>query len=176
MHSTLLLLAGQFFFAEVQPGVEVGEEPASGSALALQTGMGGSWAGSLPRFFLTLRYEHAGIENGPSVRTYDDVAGGLRILIPIVEPVRIYGEALGGVTDARVTLDRMNLPTLDSQRMRPLFQLALGVQVRFHPNFSVGARIAQSWLDQAPDALAVVNHEQIENTRTTFALVLGAHF
>src|SRR5262245_61080270 len=171
-----LLAGGQFFFAEVQPGIEVGEEPASGGALALQTGVGGSWAGSLPRFFLTLRYEHAGIDHGPSRREYDDVAAGLRILVPVVEPVRIYGEALGGVTDARATLARDGLPMLDSARMRPLFQLAAGVQIRFHTNFSIGGRIAQSWLDESPDALAMVAHEPIENTRTTFALVLGAHF
>ena len=176
MTPTLLLLAGQFFFAEVQPGIEVGEEPASGRALALQTGVGGSWAGSLPRFFLTGRYEHAGIDFGPSQRKYDDAALGLRILVPIVEPVRIYGEALGGITNAQASLDRMDGPRLESERVRPLFQLALGVQVRFHPNFSIGGRIAQSWLDDGPDALAIVNHSAIENTRTTFALVLGAHF
>src|SRR5215471_12246319 len=177
VHAMLCLLAGgQFFFAEVQPGVEVGEEPASGAALALQTGVGGSWAGSLPRFFLTMRYEHAGIENGASRRDYDDVAAGLRILIPVVEPLRIYGEALGGFTDAHATLARYNLPTLESVRMRPLVQLAAGVQVRFHTNFSVGARIAESWLDDSPDALALIGHTPIENTRTTLALVLGAHF
>src|SRR5262249_4309876 len=104
------LLVGQYFFLEAQPGIERGEEPAFGEMIGLEAGVGGAVGRSRPRYCLIARYEHAWIdhegEGFVSRRGYDDIAAGLRILIPIVEPVRIYAEALGGSTVAQAELHR----------------------------------------------------------------------
>src|SRR5262249_30145057 len=129
----LVLLAGQFAFFEVQPGLTAGEEPAVGPSLAFETGVGGAWRNSRPRFFLAARYERSGVEfTGADVshRSYDDLSLGLRLLIPIAEPVRIYFDLLLGGTHAEARLERDGLPMLESERWRPLGQLALGLQVR----------------------------------------------
>jgi hypothetical protein len=177
------LMAGQLFFVEAQPGAEAGEEPAVGGAFGLEMGAGGSWAGSRPRFFLVARYEHAAIEYAPegalrfrSQREYDDLAAGLRILLPIVEPVRIYGEGLVGASFTDATLDRPGLAALDAAHTRAIGQAAFGVQLRLHQNFSVGMRIQQTWLDHSPDVLAALVGERLDTTRTTVAATLGVHF
>ncbi|HJZ87817.1 MAG TPA: hypothetical protein VKN99_21735 [Polyangia bacterium] len=184
MHVALLLLTGQFFFVEAQPGIEAGEEPAVGQALGVEAGMGGSWRGSLPRFFLVARYERAAIDYSggalqpgyASRREYDDLAFGLRILIPVVEPVRIYFDALAGTTDAHAQLARPDLPMLDSERFRPLGQFALGLQFRLFTHFSVGVRAQYTVLDHSPDALAIAAGERLDPSRLSLSATLGVHF
>jgi hypothetical protein len=184
MVTTALLLAGQFFFFEAQPGLEVGEENAEGYALGFEAGAGGAWRGSLPRFFLIGRYGRSSIsetvfraqKSFESRRAYGDIAGGVRILVPIVEPFRIYGEVLGGATSATTEITRAELPPLTSRRFRPIIQAAAGVQFRLHENLSVGARFQYTWLDDEPDALAIAASQPVEPTRVTYSLSLGLHF
>jgi hypothetical protein len=184
MHPVLLLAAGQLFFVEAQPSVVVGDESAVGNALAVEAGVGGSIASSRPRFFLVGRYETAGLvyESPPSrlgyrlERDWDDASLGLRILVPIVEPVRIYADALVGTTLERGELRRIDLPALASERQRLLWQLALGLQVRLHTHFSIGARVQETWLPAEVDTLAVAAGASIDPARTSFALTVGAHF
>jgi hypothetical protein len=178
--AALFLLTGQYFFVEAQPGLEAGEEPALGEALGIEAGVGGAWGQTRPRFFLVTRYEHADIAHDGagfhSDRSYDDISAGLRLLLPVAGPFRIYGDALGGSTVAHAALDRMGLPSLDAEHFRPLFQLAVGAQFRLSPNFSLGLRFQESFLDDSPDLLATAIGEHLDPTRTSLALTVGVHF
>src|SRR5262249_17533654 len=151
-----------------------GEEPAVGPSLAFETGVGGAWRNSRPRFFLAARYERSAVEfTGADVsrRSYDDLSLGLRLLIPIAEPVRIYFDLLLGGTRAEARLERDGLPMLESERWRPLGQLALGLQVRPLTHFSFGARLQWSWSDDAPDALAMAAGRELGAFRIGAAAV-----
>src|SRR5258708_24167983 len=125
MHLTLLF--GTFFFLEIQPGVELGPEASPGLGVAVEAGAGGAWGHSLPRFFLVTRIAHAVVSDGPRAsafapdftarHTFDDITGGLRILVPLVEPLRVYGDVLGGATALHTDVSRLAMPSLTNDSL-----------------------------------------------------------
>jgi hypothetical protein len=178
---TLLVALGPLFFVEAQPGIESGEQPGIGPTLGIEAGVGGSWRGSRPRFFLVVRgaisaSTASGTQGGISRREYDDVAGGLRLLVPIVGPLRLYAEMLAGATVASASLERHDLPALDEQHLRPLAEVALGASLRLSDRFSVGVRGQLSMHDQAPDAIAAAAGVPMSLPRAAVATTLTFHF
>src|SRR5262249_185986 len=59
MHVALLLLTGQFFFVEAQPGIEAGEEPAVGQALGVEARTGGAARRAHPPLLLVPPHQPA---------------------------------------------------------------------------------------------------------------------
>jgi hypothetical protein len=184
MSPPLLLLAGQLFFLEAQPGVQLGEEPAIGPSLAVEAGCGGSWNGSRMRFFLVTRLEGATVDyegaqlpvGDRSSRSYGDASVGLRFLYPLTDGLRLYVDLLTGGSFVHAELERPGLPGLRADRTLFLAQTALGLQVRPSAHFSYGLRVQLSAQEVGPDLLAIAAGEKIDPLRATAALTFGAHF
>jgi hypothetical protein len=147
---------GTHFLIQATTGFSCDESMGLGYGLLL--GAGGKLRGFPPRFYLlfeTSRATHDRETYGntgslTSSFTGTDVAGGLRVLMPIAGPLRLYGDVLAGGTYGEFGLSRPDGTQRESQRWSPLVDLAAGVDVRFHRNVSAGLRFKFHLLDPTP--------------------------
>ena len=73
-------------------------------------------------------------------RTYVDIFGGLRLLLPIYDQIRVYADILGGAAYIDGTVTRADGPTVTKQDWFAEFIGALGLQYRWHEMASTGIR------------------------------------
>jgi hypothetical protein len=147
---------GTHFLVQATAGFSCDESMGLGYGLLL--GAGGKLRGFPPRFYLLFeaaRGTHdreGGGTTGTLTSTFTgtDVAGGLRILMPIAGPLRLYGDVLVGGTYGEFGLERADGTLRESQRWSPLVDLAAGVDFRFHRNLSAGLRFKAHLLDPTP--------------------------
>jgi hypothetical protein len=73
-------------------------------------------------------------------RTYVDIFGGLRLLMPIYSQIRVYLDILGGAGYIDGTVTRADGPSIGKQDWYAEFIGALGLQYRWHEYASTGIR------------------------------------
>ncbi|MBI5498841.1 MAG: hypothetical protein HY907_01250, partial [Deltaproteobacteria bacterium] len=73
-------------------------------------------------------------------RTYVDIFGGLRLLLPIYDQIRTYVDILGGASYIDGTVSRVDGPSVSKQDWFAEFIGALGLQYRWHEYASTGIR------------------------------------
>jgi hypothetical protein len=147
---------GTHFLVQATTGFSCDESMGLGYGVLL--GAGGKLRGLPPRFYLLFEAARASHDRGTdgstgtltSTFTGTDVAGGLRVLMPIAGPLRIYGDVLVGGTYGEFGLSRPDADPRASQRWSPLVDLAAGMDFRFHRNFSAGLRFKAHLLDPTP--------------------------
>jgi hypothetical protein len=174
----------QFFLLEASLGLSLADRgDALGFDAGLTVGVGGKLRHFPPRFFLL------GSFGGGVARTrgdhnstpfalatnHLDLLGGLRILIPIFGPVRIYGDVLGGMTRVGGTLDRYGAMSLAAESFEPMLTLAAGLSLRVHTNLSLGLR-ARFDLVRGEDPLAAAAGLPSGMGRTLLQLTGTMHF
>ncbi|MBO6939187.1 MAG: hypothetical protein JJ863_29725 [Deltaproteobacteria bacterium] len=169
--------SGHHFFAEASAGLML--TPGFGSSSHLLVGAGGRRPGGFLRFYAIgglahasvtsshqrdgLRYEHS--------RHHLDVIAGLRIYVPVVGPVRLFTDFLGGGSHMWSSLEGGTFGEYRAQGWRPVFIWAAGLQVRVTQELSVGGRFA---LRSTSDPLEDL-HEHVGETQATGLMVdLGA--
>ncbi len=168
---------GKHFIAEASGGLML--TPGFGGSSHLLVGAGGRRPGGFLRFYAIgglahasvrstlqrdgLRYEHS--------RHHLDVVAGLRIYVPVVGPVRIFTDFLGGGSHMWSNLAGGTFGEYRAQGWRPVFIWAFGLQVRVTQELSVGGRFG---LRSTSDPLQDL-HEYVGETRATGLMVdLGA--
>lgn len=139
---------GTHFIAEVSGGATT--LGSGGLALEGVLGVGGKLRGFPPRFYLIgeAAYNSGTLSSATPLagvsyrdeRTYRDLAGGLRVYLPIYGPVRIFADGLIGGSHVAASLDRQGLAARTAEGWLPLFALAGGLQVRIFRFLSVGMR------------------------------------
>jgi len=147
---------GTHFLLQATAGFSCDESMGLGYGLLL--GAGGKLRGFPPRFYLLFEgarqtHDQGGVGTTGTLTsnfTGTDVAGGLRILMPIAGPLRIYGDVLVGGTYGEFGLQRGDGTLRESQRWSPLVDLAAGIDFRFHRNLSAGLRFKGHLLDPTP--------------------------
>jgi hypothetical protein len=73
-------------------------------------------------------------------RTYVDIFGGLRLLLPIYDQIRAYVDILGAAAYIDGTINRADGPSIGKQDWYAEFIGALGLQYRWHEYASTGIR------------------------------------
>jgi hypothetical protein len=147
---------GTHFLIQATTGFSCDESMGLGYGVLL--GAGGKLRGFPPRFYLLFEAARASHDRESvgstgtlsSSFTGTDVAGGLRVLMPIAGPLRLYGDVLVGGTYGEFGLARADGTPRESQRWSPLVDLAAGMDFRFHRNFSAGLRFKAHLLDPTP--------------------------
>jgi len=176
--------ASQFFLLELAPGLTLSDRGSTlGYDVGLTFGVGGKLRFFPPRFFLLASFGFGGAGSRGDrygapyafVSNHYDLAGGLRILIPIVGPLRVYADVLGGVTRVAGSLERAGAMPLTSDSWEPMLMLAAGLAVRVHTNFSVGLR-ARFDLMRGEDALAAAAGLPTKMQRFLLELTATMHF
>ncbi|MCC6749700.1 MAG: hypothetical protein IT371_18685 [Deltaproteobacteria bacterium] len=74
------------------------------------------------------------------VRSFRDLALGLRVYLAVVGPMRLLTDVQVGGTHVSAALDRPGLPIRHAAGWLPFFQLGAGLQVRLLHHLSVGLR------------------------------------
>ncbi len=147
---------GTHFLVQATTGFSCDSSMDLGYSLLL--GAGGKLRGFPPRFYLLFEASRATHDREiqsnagtlSSSFTGTDVAGGLRILMPVAGPLRLYGDVLVGGTYGEFGLARGDGTPRESQRWSPLVDLAAGMDFRIHRNFSAGLRFKAHLLDPTP--------------------------
>jgi hypothetical protein len=147
---------GTHFLVQATTGFSCDESMGLGYSLLL--GAGGKLRGFPPRFYLifeTARATHDRESTGSggtltSSFTGTDVAGGLRVLMPVAGPLRLYADVLVGGTYGEFAVARGDGTPREAQRWTPLVDLAAGMDFRVHRNFSAGLRFKGHLLDPTP--------------------------
>ena len=147
---------GTHFLLQATAGFSCDESMGLGYGVLL--GVGGKLRGFPPRFYLLFeasrathdRESHGSAGSLTSSFTGTDVAGGLRVLMPVAGPLRLYADVLVGGTHGEFGLTRAEGTPRESQRWSPLVDLAAGMDFRFHRNLSAGLRFKAHLLDPTP--------------------------
>jgi hypothetical protein len=148
--------SGTHFLVQATTGFSCDSSMDLGYSLLL--GAGGKLPGLPPRFYLLFEASRATHDRDSSRNagtltssfTGTDVAGGLRILMPVAGPLRLYGDVLVGATHGEFGLARGDETPRESQRWSPLVDLAAGLDFQIHRNFSAGLRFKAHLLDPTP--------------------------
>ena len=86
-------------------------------------------------------------------RTYVDIFGGLRLLLPIYDQIRVYADILGGAAYIDGSVTRADGPSVTKQDWFAEFIGALGLQYRWHEMASTGMRAEISFGSQDAEVL-----------------------
>jgi hypothetical protein len=152
---------GTHFLAEVNGGgtVSGGRGPMVGGLL----GIGGKLRALPFRFYLVGEFAYSGgIDDGISPtlgtsfrdeRARRDLDFGLRVYLPLLGPVRLFGDVLGGASYVTTSLERQGLPTLSGGGWSGLAVAAVGLQVRLISQLSFGARVRFALTSEETDGL-----------------------
>lgn len=184
--ATAAQAAGSLFMVEVSTGLS--EPVASRGDVGLTYGLttGFTWKlVALPLRFHLLgnlvgRNAHGngslrGIEVS-SERQDVDLYGSLRIALPLVGGLRVYGEGGLGVRWSAQTLHRPGLDALDARASVPIAVGALGVQYRLMEALSVGLRGEVVGATETDDVLAALADRDYDAERLSLLVQLGFHF
>lgn len=172
---------GTHFLAGVEGGLAV-----SGGvdfAGALTFGIGGKFVGFPLRFYGLgeVGYAAAGhsdlLEGRPfnETRSMFDLALGLRVVIPVIGPLRVFVDALGGTAMVSSTLEREGMAPLEATEWSWAGVLGAGVQVRVFHELSLGARLRLLFAD---DPLSGLRDQLTIGTPVPVSIAVGAtwHF
>lgn len=141
-------------------------------------GYGGRVRGTRLRFYGLATFDRASFDGSgvhdPSglsfttERSYNDVQGGVRMLIPIWWRLRWYLEALVGGCYMTGELDRDGLQALSSDGWAPLLTATTGFEVRWHRNFATGVRAELRWMIGGGEVLVdTLGQDRSEDFRIT---------
>jgi len=86
--------------------------------------------------------------------TGNDLAGGLRLLMPVSGPLQLYADVLAGATYGELGLTSPTEPARAARRWSPLVDVAAGVDFRLHRNLSAGLRAKFHLMDPTPAWMA----------------------
>lgn len=113
-------------------------------------GIGGKFRDFPLRFYFVTGAESVWFDGGgthpqtgmgyTSERLYVSIYGGLRLLMPIFDEIRIYVDVLGGAGYIDGSVRRNDGPQVTKQDWFAEFTPALGLQYRWHENASTGIR------------------------------------
>ena len=103
-----------------------------------------------------------------------DLAGGVRVFVPITEVVRVYVDALGGGTLASFSLTRAGQCPRSSFGRDGLFDLAGGLDLRLMREFSLGVRAKVHVVDATPGWLSALSVDLARNADLTAGMTF--HF
>jgi hypothetical protein len=187
---------GSFFIAELNNGLTVPmwEEPgvSPGYALGFTGGFGGKFKGNPLRFYLIGQlnvgsFTAERVHNG-KLRLIDrqvtDYSAGVRIMLPIVKHLRVFGEFGLGIAqlDSSATSPELpgNIVIRDTTSDLAVFS-AVGVQYRLLYHLSLGAKADFGWIlgDESIDAVtaATSNEDPDHNLgRLNMYFTATAHF
>lgn len=174
---------GTHFIAELYGGGSVSSD--MGFSVGGVLGFGGRPWGMPLRIYLVGEFAHSGHAMDGQLpvaglrysggRAYNDTALGLRGLLPIWGPIRLFVDVMGGFTHASGQLHRAGMPALSASEWQGLGQLAGGVQLRLWYHLSLGVRAK---LVFSADPLAaqqqLAGHEA--PLRSTFTAGITWHF
>jgi hypothetical protein len=171
---------GTHFLVQATTGFSCDESMGLGYGVLL--GAGGKLRGFPPRFYLLVeasRATHDRESSGgggtlTSTFTGTDIAGGLRVLMPVSGPLRLYADVLVGGTHGEYGVTRAEGTPRESQRWSPLVDLAAGMDFRIHHNFSAGLRFKAHLLDPTPAWMAGMGGSA--SRVGELAVTLTAHF
>ena len=168
---------GSFFIAELNNGIglplweEPGVEP--GYALGFTGGLGGTFKGNPLRFYVIGQLNSSSftaerVHNGKLrlvERQVTDYSAGLRVMMPVVKHVRVYGEFGLGIAQLDSTAHSPELPgnivIRDTSSDLGIFA-ALGVQYRVLYHLSLGAKADFGWIvgDESIDAVTAATSSE----------------
>lgn len=187
---------GSFFIAELNNGLGLptweapGVEP--GYAIGFTGGFGGKFKGNPLRFYLVgnlnvSSFSAERVHNG-KLRQIDrqvtDYSAGVRVLLPVVDHLRVYGEFGLGIAQLDSTAFSPELPgnivIRDTTSDFAVFAAA-GVQYRLLYHLSLGAKLDMGWIlgDESIDAVtAATSSEDPGHTlgRLNTYFTVTAHF
>ncbi|HEY3358614.1 MAG TPA: hypothetical protein VGQ83_35530 [Polyangia bacterium] len=103
-----------------------------------------------------------------------DIAAGLRFLLPVSGPLRIYADLLVGGTTYQASLERQGLDPRSSENGTALVDVAAGLDLRLVRNCSLGLRFKQHLLDPTPAWLAGLGAAPARSSDLSAAITL--HF
>jgi hypothetical protein len=141
---------GTHFLAELEGGALLTGD--AGPALRAAVGAGGKWKGFPARFYAigqfgvssyaasppTYLTARAGAESG----AFQDLALGLRVVLPVVSELRVFVEGLLGASLASARYMEPGLAPLHAREWLGLALLSGGLQWRVFYQLSVGARVS----------------------------------
>ena len=137
---------GTHFLAELEGGVLLTGD--AGPALRASLGAGGKWKGFPARFYGIGQFgvssytasspAHAGSESG----AFQDLALGLRVVLPLVSELRVFVEGLVGASLASARYMEPGLSTLHAREWLGLALFSGGLQYRVWYELSVGVRVS----------------------------------
>lgn len=152
---------GTHFLAELEGGVLLSGD--AGPAMRASLGVGAKWKGFPARFYAIGQFgassyvasppRELAAGGGRESGAFQDLALGLRVVLPIVSELRVYVEGLGGGTLASARFQEPGLGTLHAREWLGLALLSGGLQYRIFYQLSVGARLSVAF---NPTALAGV--------------------
>jgi hypothetical protein len=107
-------------------------------------------------------------------RSYRDLALGLRVYVPIVGPLRLFADLLGGTSHASATLEREAWITpISATGWSGLAMMAIGLQMRLFYPLSLGVRARVVFTGDALEELPVATASPI---RASFLASMVWHF
>jgi hypothetical protein len=150
---------GTHFLLEAGAGVLFGG--GFGGEGSLMLGAGGRLGGTPFRFYLVGEMAYAAMSGTGSIegtryvdeRRWLDLDFGLRMIIPIVGPLRVFFDLMGGATLAHAGLEREGHTPLESTDWEPMMAASAGFQARIFEPLSVGLRVKVRFTDDGLDAL-----------------------
>jgi hypothetical protein len=143
---------GTHLVAELNLGLGVAPVQYLGPGFAYGgiVGVGGKFAGFPLRFYFvagagSVDFEGNGThprtgQSFASERTYVDIYGGLRLLLPVYDRIRIYLDCLGGAAYIDGWVNRADGPSVGKQDWYAEWIGTLGLQYRWHEYASTGLR------------------------------------
>jgi hypothetical protein len=172
---------GTHFLAGIEGGMAISGGVDFGGAVTF--GIGGKFVGFPLRFYGLgeVGYAAAGhadqIEGRPfqESRSAFDLALGLRVVIPVFGPLRVFVDALGGAALVSAMLEREGMATQEATEWSWAGVLGAGVQVRVFHELSIGARLRLLFAD---DPLSDLRDQLTIGTPIPVSLAVGAtwHF
>ncbi len=145
--------AGTHLIAELNLGLGIppvghlGPGPAYGGLI----GIGGKFKDFPPRFYFVAGASSgvfAGSGTHPEAgvgfeaeRTYVDLLGGLRVVIPVYDMIRVYVDVLGGALYVDGSVVRRDGAAVSKQDWSAQWAAAVGLDYRWHFHASTGIRL-----------------------------------
>jgi hypothetical protein len=105
-----------------------------------------------------------------------DFYAAARLGIPIVSPLRVFGEIGSGFRVVDETIHRTGIGDVPSSWTEPLLVIAIGIEFRLSPFFSCGLRLEMTPLVPDADAIPAIAHASPETPRSSFTGFVGFHF
>jgi hypothetical protein len=178
--------AGSLFLVEVSTGLS--EPTASRGDIGLTYGLTTGLTWKLTNFPLRFhllgtlvgRNAHTSGRIGDLLTTSErqdvDLYGSLRLALPIVGGLRVYGEGGLGVRWSAQTLNRAGLAALDASASTPIAVGAVGVQYRLMEALSLGLRGEVVGATSHDDVFSAITGDGYDAERLSLLVQLGFHF
>jgi hypothetical protein len=193
---SLTWAGGSHFLVEPYTGITFNQGFDLEDAVALESGVllgvGGKLKGFPPRFFLYFRVSHTMFgddavyvsdrnANGTVNRSYTRLAGGLRVVIPIVWKLRLNLEAGGGTMLATNSYSEAGMSEVSYDEDLTVFEAGIGLNLRLFEWLSVGLMYDYSYVTQNEncDFIASFLGERNDGAELAWShlnFTLGLHF